>query len=278
MFAAHIMMGGGILRENYVNNNSTGLTEIDMITSLSIHGTKDGLYRISRSAESFYHQVENIASTYKNKFPVVVVEGGSHGTFMDETKMSSYVQSHDLMPDITEPQGHSIISAYMVDFISVQLGAEVDTLESSQETAGLFLGPLIEGMKYEGSYNIKVPCYNISTINPEWQHLQCMKGSPFIAKAQVINGGDTTAEGVVVKSSDNFHRCYSVAPHHLPDVTNNKTCGPSDPKPCEIDIFTVSEAFYNRLTPIDTGMSENAALEIKAKLLSTQNVQGHAGV
>jgi pimeloyl-ACP methyl ester carboxylesterase len=112
MFAAHIMMGGGILRENYVNNNSTGLTEIDMITSLSIHGTKDGLYRISRSAEGFYHQVENIASTYKNKFPVVVVEGGSHGTFMDETKMSSYVQSHDLMPDITEPQGHSIISAY----------------------------------------------------------------------------------------------------------------------------------------------------------------------
>lgn len=166
----------------------------------------------------------------------------------------------------------------MVDFISVKLGGEVDTLEANQESAGQFLAPLIEGMKYEGSYNIKVPCYNISTINPEWQHLQCMKGSPFIERAQVINGGDTSAEDVIVKSSDNFHRCYSVEPHHLPDVTNNKTCGPNDPKPCEIDIFTVSEAFYNRLTPIDIGMSENAALEIKAKLLSTQNVQGHAGV
>jgi len=54
-------MGGGITRGNYVNNNSTGLTEIDMIPTLSIHGTKDGLYRISRSAEGFYHQVENIA-------------------------------------------------------------------------------------------------------------------------------------------------------------------------------------------------------------------------
>jgi len=105
-----------------------------------------------------------------------------------------------------------------------------------------------------------------------------MKGSPWIAKAQVINGGNTAAEDVVVKSSDNFHRCYSVAPHHLPDVTNGKVCGPSDPKPCEIDIFTVSEAYYNRLTPFDTGMSENAAIEIKAKLLSTQNVQMHAGV
>ena len=52
-----------------------------------------------------------------------------------------------------------------------------------------------------------------------------MKGSPFISKAQVINGGSTSAEQVVVKSSDNFHRCYSVAPVHLPDVTANKTCG-----------------------------------------------------
>lgn len=140
------------------------------------------------------------------------------------------------------------------------------------------MAPLIEGMIEEGSYNIKVPCYNISTINPDWQKKQCMKGSPWIEKAQVINGGSTSAEDVIVKSSDNFHRCYSVAPHHLPDVTNNKTCGPNDPKPCEIDVFTVSEAFYNRLSPFDTGETENAALEIKAKLLSTQNIQMHAGV
>lgn len=55
-------MGGGLTREKYVNNNSTGLTEIlDMIPTMSISGTKDGLYRISRGAEGYYHQVANIA-------------------------------------------------------------------------------------------------------------------------------------------------------------------------------------------------------------------------
>ena len=279
-FEGHMMMGGGITRDNYVNNNATGLTEINLVPSVSIFGSKDGLYRISRAAEAYFHQVENIAPAMKNRYPVVVVEGASHGTFMDEKMLPSKVASDDLQPDITEAEGHGKVASVMVNFLKVQLDLEdgLESLESTVATSGQFLEPLIEGMKEEGSYFIKIPCYNISTINPDWQKLQCMKGSPFIAKAQVINGGSTAAEDVVVKSSDNFHRCYSVAPHHLPDVTNNKTCGPNDPKPCELDIFTVSEAFYNRLSPFDTGSTENAALEIKSKLLSTQNVQMHAGV
>lgn len=169
----------------------------------------------------------------------------------------------------------------MVSFLKSRLGSfyeEVEGLENNVSAAGEFLAPLIEGMKEEGSYFIKIPCYNISTINPDWQYKECMKGSPWIAKAQVINGGDTSAENVVVKSSDNFHRCYSVHPHHLPDVVDNKICGPKSSTPCELDVFTVSENYYNRLTPFDTGMSENAAIEIKSKLLSTQNIQMHAGV
>jgi pimeloyl-ACP methyl ester carboxylesterase len=100
-FEASIMMGGGLTREKYVNNNSTGLTEINHTPSLSIHGTKDGLYRISRSAEAYYHQVENIDPKLKNLHPVVTIEGGSHGTFMDETMLSSFVFANDLMPEIT---------------------------------------------------------------------------------------------------------------------------------------------------------------------------------
>jgi pimeloyl-ACP methyl ester carboxylesterase len=122
VFTAQIMMGGGITREKYVNNNSTGLTEINMIPTLSIHGTKDGLYRISRSAEGYYHQVENIAPKYKDKFPVVIVHGGSHGTFMDQTKLPLLVRNTDLMPDVTEAVGHSIVAGLIVDFISVHLG------------------------------------------------------------------------------------------------------------------------------------------------------------
>ena len=80
-----------------------------------------------------------------------------------------------------------------------------------------------------------------------------MKGSPFISKAQVINGGSTSNENVIVESSDNFHRILSIESAHLPGVTDNKKCGENDPKPCRLNIYTVSQAVYALLTPFDTG-------------------------
>jgi len=98
------------------------LTEINTVPSLSIHGSKDGLYRISRSAEAFYHQVENIAPAYKNRYPVVVAEGVSHASFMDEKMMSSFVAANDLMADMPEAEAHSVVAKIMVNFITHQLG------------------------------------------------------------------------------------------------------------------------------------------------------------
>ena len=170
-FEASIMMGGGLTREKYVNDNSTGLTVINHTPSLSIFGSKDGLYRISRAAEAYYHQVENIDPKYKNKHGVVVIEGGSHGTFMDETMLSTFVYDNDLNPEIDQTTGHKTIATAMVTFLKSRLGEfenDAEGLEAHLNAAGDFLAPLIEGMKEEGSYFIKIPCYNISTINPDW--------------------------------------------------------------------------------------------------------------
>ena len=48
-------MGSDLLRtERKINND--GKTEIDFpVPTLSISGTKDGLFRITRVAESYYH-------------------------------------------------------------------------------------------------------------------------------------------------------------------------------------------------------------------------------
>ena len=50
-----------------------------------IGGTKDGIMRISRVAESFWHSKLNIESTQKDLVPVIAFEGVSHAEFMSGT-------------------------------------------------------------------------------------------------------------------------------------------------------------------------------------------------
>lgn len=58
---------------------SDGSTKFNYRTpTLTIGGTKDGLMRLTRIAESYYHQVENIHPTQSGWFPVKVLEGVSH--------------------------------------------------------------------------------------------------------------------------------------------------------------------------------------------------------
>jgi len=98
-FAGQILMGGGLLRDVRTNNNDTGLTEINYdVPTLTIAGTKDGLYRVTRAAEGYFHQFLNIQPSQAGKFPVHILIGGSHGSFMDEAILPSLVQSRDLKP------------------------------------------------------------------------------------------------------------------------------------------------------------------------------------
>jgi len=85
-------MGSGLLREHRSNNNDTGLTEFNYdVPTLSICGTKDGLFRVTRAAENYFHQFLNIDPTQAGKYPIHVLEGGSHGSFMDEDMLSKLV-------------------------------------------------------------------------------------------------------------------------------------------------------------------------------------------
>lgn len=55
-------MGSVILRSNRHINNSTGESVIDMsdTPTLMLQGTKDGLLRVSRGSEAYWHSTENI--------------------------------------------------------------------------------------------------------------------------------------------------------------------------------------------------------------------------
>jgi len=191
---------------------------MDMVSTLTISGSKDGLYRISRAAEGFWHSVTNIANSQANQFPAVVIEGASHGSFMDETLLPTLVAARDLQPDISQAVAHQAVATHMMDYIEMRLKmADESIMASSLKASATFYKPLVDSMFEEGSYWIRPPCYNISTINPDTPK-ECVRGSPFVAKAQLIQGGDMSWNKVTLNVFDNNHRCYSVFPHHLPEI------------------------------------------------------------
>lgn len=83
-------------------------------------------------------------------------------------------------------------------------------------------------------------------------------------------GGDLG--GVTFDTFDNFHRVYSVLPHHLPQFEDDKVCKSKD---CHLNGWTVSENYYEKLD--NEGQNGVSALETKAKMLSRQQLQIHAG-
>ena len=90
-----VLMGSVLLREDH-SINADGTTHFDYpVPTLTIGGTKDGLLRISRLAESYWHQIENIEDAQKGMFPVYAVEGTSHMSYMSGDA-PSHVKENDL--------------------------------------------------------------------------------------------------------------------------------------------------------------------------------------
>jgi len=78
MFKGQVLMSSALLRDKRsIQEDGTTLFNITTPT-LTLGGTKDGLMRITRIAESYWHQFTNITPEQENLFPVKVLEGVSH--------------------------------------------------------------------------------------------------------------------------------------------------------------------------------------------------------
>lgn len=205
---------------------------------------------------------------------MVLLEGGSHGSFMDEDMLPSRVATGDLLPEISQDAGYKQVGEYMVNFIKFIRGEGVDVNQEADAPA-VFLKPIIDSLIMEGSYHIKIPCYNISTINPDWPK-KCERGNKWTTQASYLMAGDLTKDHVTLEFFDNFHRVDSMLPHHLPQIQDWKTCsGKTD---CTLKGWTVSENYYEKLDEaIDSGTWPQSAFETKAKMLSRQMIEIHSG-
>lgn len=101
IFKAQVLMGS-VLNRDKIEIQSDGTSKLNAYNypTLTIGGTKDGITRISRVAESYWHQIKNINSAQAHLYPVVMLDGVSHAQFADKT-IPSAVQDADLKPNVT---------------------------------------------------------------------------------------------------------------------------------------------------------------------------------
>ena len=258
-----ILLGSFLLRK-YRNESYP-------VPTITIGGELDGLARVTRIMEEYYHRV--LHSTEEQKiasatFPVVVVEGLSHMQFASGDP-PALVKDRDLQPEISYEEAHAIVGSLVASFIAVRLGdaSQQHVIDDALSSTGVFVQPLIAAYEQEGFYNFVPPCYN-TPPNPS-----CTIGCPWTERAQQIMGGLYEATVVV---TDAFHPVDQINPIHLPHIWNN--CSGGDVPSCTLNVTTVSQAIYDELDSLDTGFYPNSASEIRAKLKARQAVMEASGM
>ena len=267
-----ILMGSVLLRDNHkINDDGTTHFEYEVPT-LTLGGTKDGLMRVSRLAEAYWHSQVNIEASQANMFPIYALEGTSHMSYMTGEAPKA-VKKKDLVPDLDDETARKSFGGAIVEFINQVVTADFST-EIKNDSKTVLKG-LLEGIEMEGSYNLKPPCYGHETENPNVP--TCFHGNPWTdAYTQIMMGGAFDNTNITVENDDNFHRVQSVDPVHLPSVTT--TCDKKAAEACVLKTITVSENKYDFLDMLDTGYYPIAASEIKTKLSSRQEVQLAGGI
>ena len=277
-FAGHSL--GGIVLQDYLQGNaSLPVAQILLgsfllekyrsttykVSTLTIGGELDGLSRVTRIMEEYYHRVLHTDDD-KNRFPVIVVPGLSHFQFASGTP-PPLVKLRDLKPEISLADAHNIVASYISSFISLQMGntSSLVSISNAVLETGSFLQPIINAYEQEGFYGFKPPCYD----NP--LSSKCTLGCPWSQYAQQVMGGLDTAK---LSDTDTFHPVWQINPVHLPHVLNNCSSPTAD---CKLKTVTVSQNVYEVGDSLDTGFIATSAKEIRVKLKSRQAVMEAAG-
>ncbi len=256
-----ILMGSFITRDNY--NTSYP------VPTLTIGGELDGLTRVTRIMEGFYHQIIHSKDDDPiMRSPIVVIKGLSHMQFASGDP-PLLVKYRDLKPEISYDEAHGAIANISASFVTLQLTGNSHSYDSVQNAVNKtrqYLQPLLTAYQMEGSAHFKPPCNN-DPPSP-----RCTSGCPWTSMtAQDIMGGLTPG---VVNDKDEFHPVYQI-PVHLPKIDNNCSTFSSQ---CVLKTHTVSQCVYEELDKLDTAFFANSAEEIRCKMSSRQSIMKAAGM
>ena len=280
-YAGHSL--GGTVLQSFVKSNPGSIAGIILLGSfisrksynttypvpcLTIGGELDGLARVTRIMEGYYHQVFNPKTSDTTKHsPVVVIPGLSHMQF-SSGEPPLLVKDRDLKPEITYDDAHKAIAFLASSFMTLQITEDEASrkyIEKTLDDTKLFLDPLMKAYDSEGSAHFKPPC-NDDPPNPS-----CTTGCQWSEVAQQIMGG--LLEGKVL-DEDAFHPVYQI-PVHLPKIDNNCSSNVSS---CVLKTHTVSQCVYEEGDKLDTGYFSTSAEEIRCKMSSRQAIMEATGM
>lgn len=282
---AQVLMGAAISRSNRPKGGMLAYP----VPTLTLDGTLDGLFRVTRQAEAFYH-TEGVTSQ-----PVVVYEGVSHMQFASGAP-PALVLASDLQPSVSYSTAHTMMGRSIANFIAVVLDATVSPTaaegkaELAKEVAATnaTLAPLIASALLEGNPNYKTPCNSDllcpgCPVYPRFpEGLQngtnpagCFCGTPWVEEVAQRAMAPSLQDEVQWVTEDAIHSMSDINPFHLPHVWSpNCTLGQEG---CIINVTTVSNPVYNGFSSFDTGFFNQSAQEIRAKMISRQRLLQAAG-
>lgn len=251
---------------------------------LTIAGDMDGVTRITRVAESFYHLILHPGNLppINYGFPHVILTGVSHMQFASGPP-SPLADELDLKPEQSDENATKEMSTLSSAFMALKLrdtlpkapsdilGTVIKSekvLEAAVRDTGAVLAPLVSAMEMEAYHEFHAPCYekDAGTL--------CYHSSPWVERAQSVMCG-LTSRDAVTKDTDILWPVNEVFPHdYLPKIYN--TC--EQPSGCVLNASSVTENTYDRADTADESLSPIAATEQKVKLNSRQRCYEHAGI
>ena len=284
-FAAHSsILSGPVLQDYLVKNQELASGLILMggflqrnkrdvlypIHTLMISGELDGVCRVSRMMEEYYHRIYLHHNDWDNaviNYPIITVRGMTHFQFASG-EIPNQIKELDFKPEISYDEAHKAVAGIISAFIAVTLGdnSSIATLSDAMKSTGDYFQPLIDAYSLEGNYYFKPPCND----NPP--SAACQVGSPWTVRAMTVMA-DPLAVGRI-NDTDEFHPAAQVIPtYHHPKIFSK--CSRPDPS-CVVQLSSVSENIY-KSDKGDYGLVPNSASEIRAKLKSRQSVLLAAG-
>ena len=319
VFAQQHVMGGGspkvdalalygstILRK-YRNNDNVS-TPI-----LTLDGTLDGLLRVTRQAEAWWHQVGKVKSDTEAApgRPVVLLDGLNHWSISSGAPPPNVVK-HDLPAEVAAADAHAQIASVLAAFAGMHLDQSATRRATAASHVRQFVkatapivSPLIESLEMEGSRRLRVPCDSDYPTNPKcgypkWPDksllprkpapdplppADCTCGSQWVAEiAQMMMAGlhDTpAATSATFHTADAFHDVSDVRPFHLPHVFHpppGQACPKGGDGVCLINSTTVTMPIYDAKDSLDLGLYPISASEFRTKLKSRQAMRQKAGL
>jgi hypothetical protein len=245
------------------------LNDLDQVNvpTLTLGGELDGVCRITRMMEAYYHQVLPEKGTF-GKHSVVVIPQISHSQFFTG-RPNSYILSKDLVAEVTDADALEKITNVLSLFISSVTGdlSANAKLRAKVDETGVFLSPLMKAFEYEGFYYFKSPCYVKKTSD-------CITSSPFMSDiAQAILGDKAN---VNISNADIIQNIDAIIPRdYLPEILNSCNDGSEN---CVLRTTTVTEIRYEKLASPDLGASFSSAQSMAAKMNSRQRIYKAAGL